>query len=557
MAEHVHPVLAHDIVAPGLGALDEGGDQLVRGEPAVQGGDQRLDDRDGATGRASVAPALQSVRRREMPLAQDRRFVEVQTVVDPQGHALEGLGEAEVGGSGVDRVRAHDDEHLDTTSVHVVDELPKRSVRRHVGGLGVDDGRAHRTQRLVDRMGDRVNCRGLRLPRENDRARAGALEVLHEGGHPRVIDTALDTQAEPRRHRPGEPLDGGAAQREPVVGGRARQRGRALDDVEPVHLRLLRVDLASRGILAHEPEAGGMARHEVGLEAQDDVGGLEPVLGLHRLAERQSRACADVVAVDGLPAHPPRLGQLGSERLPLRGEGRRGHPPGENPKPGTARLALRLERLPQGLSEGAPGALLPQIAHGRRPVGVVQAEDVRLSEDIGRAEALRVVGVPLDLRRPALVALHEDAARVAVVRGRRGEEERTARHQVLGLPHVRENRLLRLLRADGEPGQGQRCAHECQELPPALRVFEGRRLLRKLTLQELEEPGALGELVEALPVATAGGSAGTATHALESDRDGGDVILAHRWHVEQDTCGSAPYSSTRRCPSSSWSGGVS
>jgi hypothetical protein len=492
-----------------------------------------------------------------MPLAQHRGLVEIETVVDAKRDALEGLGEPEVGRRGIRRVRARDDQHLDATGVHVVDELLERAVGGHVGGLGVDDGRAHGTERLVDRVGDGVNGRGLRLPGQHDRARAGTLEVLHERGHPRVVDTTFDAHTEPRRHRPGKALDGGAAQREAVVGGCTGRRGRAFDDVEAVHLRLPGVDLASRGILAHETKARGMARHEIGLEAQDDVGVLEAVLGLHRFAESQGRARADVVAIGGLPAHPLRLRQLGPEGLSLGGEGGRSHPPGENPETGAARLAQRLERLAKGRSEGAPRALLTQVADGPGTVRVVQAEDVGLSEDVGRAEALRVVGVSLDLRRPPLVALHEDAPGVAVVGRGGGKEQRTARHHVLGLSHVGENRLLRLLRTGGEAGESQRRAHERQELAPAPRVLEGRRLLGKLTVEKLEEAGTLGELVETLPVAPLGAAAGTAPDTLEGDGHGGDVIVAHRWHVEQETCGLTSYSRARRRPSSSWSGGVS
>ncbi len=269
-----------------------------------------------------------------------------------------------------------------------------------------------------------------------------------------------------------------------------------------------------------------MAGHEVGLEAQDDVGALEPVLGLDRLAEGQLRARADVVAVGGLPAHPPGLGELGAECLQLRGEGGRGRAPGQEPHAGPALLLV--EDLAQGLAEGAPGAVLPLIEHGLRAIGIVEAEDVRLAEHVGRPEALRVVGVALDLRRPPLVALHEDAARVAVVGDRGGEVERAARHELLRLPDVGEDLLRGLLRAGGQTGQRQRGPHEGEELPAALRVLEGGGLLRELPVEELQEAGAVRELLEALPVAAATRPPGTATCDLELYGDGGDVILAHR-----------------------------
>ena len=116
-----------------------------------------------------------------------------------------------------------------------------------------------------------------------------------------------------------------------------------------------------------------------------------------------------------------------------------------------------------------------------------------------------MVGVPLDFRRPPFVALHEDAAGVAVVRevavakwsGRPGT-------MLLRLTDVGDDLLRRLLRAGGEPGQGQRGPHEGEELPAALRVLEGGGLLGELPVEELQEAGAVRELLEALPVAPLG-----------------------------------------------------
>ncbi len=69
-------------------------------------------------------------------------------------------------------------------------------------------------------------------------------------------------------------------------------------------------------------------------------------------------------------------------------------------------------------------------------------------------------------------------------------------------------------------------------------------------MQELEERGRVGELVEALPVAARARRIGLPAHALELH--GGDVFLAHRWHVEQVTCVLTSYSAASLRPSSSW-----
>ncbi len=333
----------------------------------------------------------------------------------------------------------------------------------------------------------------------------------------------------------------------------AAQRRRALDDVDAVHLRLRRVDLAPAGELAHEPQARGEPRDEVGLEAQDHVGTVEAVLRLERLAEREQRARARVVASRRLPAQPLRRREGREHGLHLRREGRRGAAAGQEAQPCPALPLLLGERLAQRRAEVAPGPLLPQVQHGLRTVGVVEAEHVRLSEDVGASQARRVVGVAFDLGRPPLVALDQDAARVAVVAGRRREEERAARDELLRLPHVRQDLLLGLLGAGRETGERERSPHQGHELAAALGVLEHRGLLGELAVQELEERGRVGELVEALPEAPLPASG--AADAFEAHGRCGEVLVAHRWHVEQVTCVFTPYSSFSFRPSSSWFAG--
>ena len=71
-------------------------------------------------------------------------------------------------------------------------------------------------------------------------------------------------------------------------------------------------------------------------------------------------------------------------------------------------------------------------------------------------------------------------------------------------------------------------------------------------MQELEERGRVGELVEALPVAAGARSVGLPTHALELHGKGVGVFLAHRWQVEQVTWVLTSYSAASFRPSSSW-----
>ena len=74
-------------------------------------------------------------------------------------------------------------------------------------------------------------------------------------------------------------------------------------------------------------------------------------------------------------------------------------------------------------------------------------------------------------------------------------------------------------------------------------------------MQELEERGRVGQLVEALPVAARARCVGPAAHALELHGDGVAVFLAHRWQVEQVTWVLTLYSAASFRPSSSWLAG--
>ncbi len=93
------------------------------------------------------------------------------------------------------------------------------------------------------RVRERVHDRGLLVAGDDDAAPAVRLQVAQR---PRRCSSAcassaagglaaLDADAGGEGAR--EVLDGAGAQRQPVVGTRAGDRRRALDDVEPVHRR--------------------------------------------------------------------------------------------------------------------------------------------------------------------------------------------------------------------------------------------------------------------------------------------------------------------------------
>ena len=112
----------------------------------------------------------------------------------------------------------------------------RRLVGRSAGhGLGVGDRLAGVAERLVDRVREGVHGRRLRLARDDEARCRGA------PSGPRRRPRRRDPSAPPPAIAPtatatarGEGLDLGGRHRPPVVGARARQRRRRLDDVEAV-----------------------------------------------------------------------------------------------------------------------------------------------------------------------------------------------------------------------------------------------------------------------------------------------------------------------------------
>ena len=87
-------------------ADDAPGRELQAGEPAVERRDEGLHDRDGAVGRAGVAPGLQEVSHRDLPVAERGRFILVEAEVHATAeHVLDGHS------SGGCRVRANPGTH--------------------------------------------------------------------------------------------------------------------------------------------------------------------------------------------------------------------------------------------------------------------------------------------------------------------------------------------------------------------------------------------------------------------------------------------------------------
>ena len=93
-----------------------------------------------------------------------------------------------------------------------------------------------------------------------------------------------------------------------------------------------------------------------------------------------------------------------------------------------------------------------------------------------------MLGIALELGGATQVALRQDALGITPRRPRGGEKERLAGEQLLGLEHIGNDLLSRLLGAGGETRQTEGGAGQAQKAPTVEAAVPGRRLARKLTV---------------------------------------------------------------------------
>ncbi len=303
------------------------------------------------------------------------------------------------------------------------------------------------------------------------------------------------------------------AQGEPVVRLRTGQPRHALERVETVHPPGV-LGTAARRECPRMRDAGRSAE-EVGVERHDHVRPVEVIDGVERASKGQARARAGVVRADRIPLMPAGLGEAREHALDSGSQGRRRDRLGEEPESGAAMRPLAGERLTHRAQEGRPRTNLAEVRQRLGASGIVEIEDRRLREDVGGAQARRMERVPLDLGRPAFVALDEHAHAAAGARHRGGVEQRPPRHDLLGLTHVRNDQFGRLPGARRRAGERQRGAHQLEELPAGDRI--GRRRVERrgeLVVQQRLERRVVPGFIERAPEAVS-------------------CRRRHRWHVEQ------------------------
>src|SRR5262249_17334145 len=99
----------------------------------------------------------------------------------------------------------------------------------------------------------------------------------------------------------------------------------------------------------------------------------------------------------------------------------------------------------------------------REPLAVVDAEQRRLADGADAAARERMLGVALDLERPAVARLHQETAAGAAAAAGGRVPERVTRGDPLGLREHRDQLLLRASRARGQGAARQREPRGLQE----------------------------------------------------------------------------------------------
>ena len=120
--------------------------KLVHRSALIQGRDQRLNDARGAVERAGIAPALQLVRQRQMPVTVERRLSVVQTQMRAEPHLLKPVGKAQIGRRVVHRIAAEDQQRVDRPGVVIAAQRGERfAAGIRIGHIWIDK---------VDRLAD-------------------------------------------------------------------------------------------------------------------------------------------------------------------------------------------------------------------------------------------------------------------------------------------------------------------------------------------------------------------------------------------------------------------
>ena len=263
---------------------------------------------------------------------------------------------------------------------------------------------------------------GLLGPEMDQRMAAVLLQILGRGFQPGgVRSVRLLPAGGAGAERGGEvaqrPRNLWWRHREPVVGLGAEQGRRALDRIEAAHHAA--VGELGRAALRHQVAAigkmAGRGRNQIALDRKDDFG-LPQIIGeIERAAESGLRGAQFLVPVERFPLVPAQCRELLLQRGDLRDQCRRRHRAGQQPQSGAVILAPGSAALDHRSDKCFPRCDLALMQDRLRAVRIIEREDARLHGRARRAAARRVVGISLDLHRPAGLMRHQHAIGIAAL----------------------------------------------------------------------------------------------------------------------------------------------
>jgi len=178
-------VCPNQIVGTGVGLAKECGEEFMASLPAVDRFDQWLDDGGCSIESPCVAPTLEEVSGRDMPRSEPGGLVDIEAVVDEEGHTAQGIGNPEIAGSIIGGIPTDDDQGFNGTGIDLSDETGKFTDllgRTRLDGFGIDNGAANIPQFSIDSMDKGVDGSRLLITGDDEAPAAVGLKIFKEVG---------------------------------------------------------------------------------------------------------------------------------------------------------------------------------------------------------------------------------------------------------------------------------------------------------------------------------------------------------------------------------------
>ena len=236
------------------------------------------------------------------------------------------------------------------------------------------------------------------------------------------------------------------------------------------------------------------AREEIGIERDDHVGLVERVLNVQAV-------CEEGAGQRGIVLHQLRLGIRLLHSLPLPRQRGRSDCCAQKVDAGSilGRNCLGAEDL----SKLLPFASLAAIGRVLWAVGIIEGEEGSLRIRVRGAHVVGVFGIAVELDGAELIAFDQQRNRAGGEGMGGGKVHRLAEDEILRRLDVGINRLVGLLGATGQSGEGHGCAHELEEAAARDGIDPLLGRAGKLFLDGCLKVRRIGQLVERAPEALA------------------------------------------------------